>query len=425
MADDAPGDRERSEDGAPGDRERSDGDGASAGAATAATTAGDDAGTPDALEPLTGVVDRPAASAGFVVAAVALASAFLTWTAEAPLVRSVAGLGTTPGAVFAAVALAGFAARRYGLVERRPGAGVAGVGAAGYLLTAAARFLAPASGGGADPTVGTGLVVAAVVGPLALALAVADARGVPADGLVEMARRSVVGFALVVGAFIVVAVVAAPFRSLDLGPVVATATLVTVNDLVFVAVALGFLAVTGRGLAYVDLEMPGVRDLAYAGLGVVALVGVLVVVRLVTLGLDLPSTSNAVVESARDTPEVLLALIVLSFVAIAPAEELLNRNVIQKYLYGPFSRAGAVVVASGIFAAAHVFSYSGDSVVAMVVSLTSVFLLSLVLGVIYERTENILVPIAVHGFFNAAQFALLYVAIVAGEMPESAAVLPP
>jgi membrane protease YdiL (CAAX protease family) len=370
---------------------------------------------PSGLGAIEEVVDRPAATVGLVVATLALVASVLTWTDSPPFVPAVAGTGSTLGAGLAGVATLAFAARRYGVVDREPGAAVAGTASAGVGLAALARFLAPAAGGGSDPAVGVGLPLALVAGSLGVGLAIADRRGVTAAGLLERGRRTVVGLGLVFGAFIVMGVLSIPFAGLSLSPVVGIVVSVVLADVVFAAVAIGFLLGTNRGVAYVDLVLPDLRDLAYFGLGMVALFGVLVTVRLLTLALELPATPNQITQAAREGhPETLLVLIPLSFLLVAPAEELLNRNVIQKYLYDTFSRPGAVVVASAVFASAHVFSYGGDSVVGMAVSLTSVFLLSLVLGAIYERTENLAVPIAIHGAFNALQFLLLYVVIVYG-----------
>lgn len=376
----------------------------------------------DGAHPLDELVDRPAASAGLVAAGVALAAAFLPWTDAPAFVPTVAETSSPVAAAFAALAATVFLVRRYGGLGRRTGAVTAGAASAGVLLTALARFLAPATGGGADPSVGLGLPLAGVGGSLALAFAVADARETSASTLVEMARRTAAGFGLLVGAFAVLYVVAAPLAVVEFDPMTRIAVSVVLTDLVFAAVALAFLLGTRRGLGFVDVVVPDVRDLVYVGVGIVALFVALFALRLATLGLDLPATSNNITDAAMEGhPETLLVLVVLSFLLVAPAEELLNRNVIQKYLYGAFSRPAAVVVASGIFAVAHVFSYSGDSVVGMFVSLLSIFLLSMVLGAIYERTENIVVPVFVHGFFNAVQFTLLYVAIVYGDVAEQIA----
>jgi membrane protease YdiL (CAAX protease family) len=387
----------------------------------AAGGAGGGAGQPSSDELPSGLgaieeaVDRPAATVGLVVATLALVASVLTWTESPPFVPAVAGTSSTLGAGLAVVATLAFAARRHGVVDREPGAAVAGTASAGVGLAALARFLAPAAGGGSDPVVGAGLPLAFVAGFLGVGLAITDRRGVTAAALLERGRRTAVGLGLVVGAFLVMGVLSIPLVGLEFTPVAGIFVSVVLADVVFASVALGFLLVTDRGVGYVDLGLPDLRDLAYFGLGMVALFGVLITVRLLTLALELPATPNQITQAARQGhPETLLVLVPLQFLLVAPAEELLNRNVIQKYLYDTFSRPGAVVVASAVFASAHVFSYGGDSVVGMAVSLTSVFLLSLVLGVIYERTENLTVPIAVHGTFNALQFLLLYVAIVYG-----------
>jgi hypothetical protein len=285
---------------------------------------------PSSLQTIGELADRAAAGAGFVVAAFALVAAMLPWTESPPFVPAVGGAGSTVGAVLAAVATAAFFARRHGLVDRRPGAAVAGAASAGVVLTATARFLAPAAGGGSDPVVRAGLPLALVAGSLAVALAIADERGVSFPWLVERARRTAVGFGLVVGAFVALFVLAQPLRGADLGPVVAIVVVVVLTDVVFALVALAFLVTTGRGLEFVDLSMPGVRDLAYSGAGIVGLFAVLVALRLVTFALDLPSTSNNITRAAREGhPETLLVLVPLSFLLVAPAEELLNRNVID------------------------------------------------------------------------------------------------
>ena len=46
----------------------------------------------------------------------------------------------------------------------------------------------------------------------------------------------------------------------------------------------------------------------------------------------------------------------------------------------------------------------------------AVFALSLLLGWVYARTENLVVPIFVHGAFNAIQFGALYLAEI-GALP--------
>lgn len=173
--------------------------------------------------------------------------------------------------------------------------------------------------------------------------------------------------------------------------------------------AVAYLAWSDRGVAFIDLSVPDIRDVAYAVVGLIGLFGALIAVSIVLQQFGIQSSDHGIVETAREgNPDILLWLIPASFLIIGPGEELLFRNVIQKSLYDTFSKIGAIVVSSVIFAAVHFSAYATGSGVQILISLGVVFVLSLLLGVIYARTENLLVPAFVHGAFNALQFAALY-----------------
>jgi membrane protease YdiL (CAAX protease family) len=178
-------------------------------------------------------------------------------------------------------------------------------------------------------------------------------------------------------------------------------------------VAAVYLGVRSRGFDYIDLRRPGANDAAYVIVGVVALVGLNVGIGLAFQRLGVESAQHAIIRQAESDPGILLVLVPLSYLIIGPGEELLYRNVVQKSLYETYSRRGAVVVASAIFAAVHLFAFADPdgSALATVNTLAVVFVLSLVLGVVYERTENLVVPALVHGSFDAIAFAATYVRI--------------
>jgi membrane protease YdiL (CAAX protease family) len=86
-------------------------------------------------------------------------------------------------------------------------------------------------------------------------------------------------------------------------------------------------------------------------------------------------------------------------IVLAPvAEEILFRGI----LYPGIKQAGfprlALWGTALLFAAVHV----------NFVSFLPLFMLALVLTVLYERTDNLLAPIAAHSLFNALNFAMLY-----------------
>ncbi|ELY91127.1 hypothetical protein C483_10596 [Natrialba hulunbeirensis JCM 10989] len=193
--------------------------------------------------------------------------------------------------------------------------------------------------------------------------------------------------------------------------------LLTLNFVGFFLVGGLYLRYTGRGWDWLDLEWPSRRGWIYVGIGIVGSIAFVMVVNLVATVLQLPSSENQVMTLVGDDPNMILLMIVIVFLFNAPAEEFLFRNVIQKRLYAGFSRIGAVVVTSAIFALVHIPAYalaadgSFAPLGAIGVSLAVVFGGSLIFGYLYARTDNLLVPTAAHAAFNAIQFAILYLVV--------------
>ena len=199
-----------------------------------------------------------------------------------------------------------------------------------------------------------------------------------------------------------------------------TTALAVSYPLLTVAVAvvtIGFVVAVLRRLdidrSWIDLSVPSLRDLGLVVGGLVALVVGLNVITQIISGLGLPAIESSVERQAAQSsnPEFLLLLVPLSFLAIAPSEELLYRGFVQKYLYDTLGKRGAVVAASAIFAVIHFGQYASPDPLRMAVSLSAVFVLSLVLGSVYARSENLVVPILVHGIYNAITFFGMYVRV--------------
>ena len=177
------------------------------------------------------------------------------------------------------------------------------------------------------------------------------------------------------------------------------------------AVAVGYLALTGR-LGDARPGATGGRHLplVVAATGGLVLAWVAAVTGLALLGL--PFAGNGLITLAERGLHVsLLLLAALSLVVIAPAEELLYRGAVQATLYDVTSRTRAVLLASVPFTLAHVPTLHAHTAApsAVALSLTAIFGLSLVFGWLHARTDDLLVPVAVHGGYNGAVFCLLYV----------------
>ncbi len=205
--------------------------------------------------------------------------------------------------------------------------------------------------------------------------------------------------------------------------------LVPTAGLLFVASALG-LVLTGflylrlrhlTPVGYVGLETPSFRELLWAVGGYVGALALVFGAGMVLTVLQAqPDTANQAAELGMENPALLLWLVPISFVVIAPGEEFLFRGVIQGRLREAFAPALAIPMTAALFAFVHYFSLTGAAE-ARLIAIAILFLPSLVFGYVYERTANLLVPILIHGAYNATLVSMVYVTIkLAGEMPTPA-----
>jgi len=169
----------------------------------------------------------------------------------------------------------------------------------------------------------------------------------------------------------------------------------------------GYVAATRR-TDLIRARVPSIRDIAWAVAGVVALFGVLVLVSAIISELGAETAQNRITQVGSENPAVMLYMIPLAFLVIGPGEELLFRGAIQGLLRGVYAPGPAVVIASALFAVAHFQALLGSSTNAKAVTIGALFVLSLVLGVVYEFTDNLVVPALVHGAYDAVIFVAIY-----------------
>jgi len=366
--------------------------------------------------------ERYAPGVGLVLSGIALVAALQPWPASGTLTGDVSIGGAaslTPiAAVLAAAALAAFLARRHGAIDRVEGsvaAGVASVAIALHALGVTVR----AVGAGGDAGLWPAVAVAA--GAAAALVALVDGLGFDADDVLDRVQLTVTGtivgvlglLALSLWNALLVSIAAAVVGSPSASTRILLSTAAT--GLGSATVVLGYLDGTDRGLSFLDFGWPDTRDVVY-GVGgfVVLLIVLLVGAELIDI-LGFSSAEHGIVQTARENdPTVLLWLIVPSVLLVGPGEELLYRNVIQKSLYDSFSRTGAVLVTSALFALVHFPAYATGGLLETIGSLLLIVPLSIVLGFAFARTENVVVPALIHGAFNGFQYAALYVAITSG-----------
>ncbi len=173
----------------------------------------------------------------------------------------------------------------------------------------------------------------------------------------------------------------------------------------FLGAVLGYLAATdGWSLLRVSRPTPWEAGLVVGG--GVGLLGFQYGALFVLREVGLMTAENQAVVPAGDPVAYYLAMIVLSLLVVGPVEEVLFRGVVQGGLRRAFDAAPAVLIASLLFGLVHLSALEGTAgqrwaYVAVVV------VLGCVLGVLYERTNNVLVPGLAHGVYNAAIYAVL------------------
>ena len=187
----------------------------------------------------------------------------------------------------------------------------------------------------------------------------------------------------------------------------------------FIVVAVGY--VRWRDVDLFELSIPSLRDLAWVGGGFVLLFAVAYGLSLLITLLGLETATNAVVEMGRRDPQIFLYMIPISFLFIGPGEELVFRGVVQGLLRKAYGVVPAVLIASVLFGVAHYLALVGQGRVTYIAIATG---LGLVLGAVYERTGNVVVPAVIHGAWNAMLFAVQWYVATNPDVAESLAVLP-
>lgn len=209
--------------------------------------------------------------------------------------------------------------------------------------------------------------------------------------------------------------------------------LVTLVELGFAAAAGAFLLVADESREYLRVAVPDGRDWRYvvgATLTTYAVAaGATLATRLLGEGGASPTSGfgaagdwNSISEfeaanglAAGTVETSLLALVVLSVLVIGPSEELFFRGVVQRYLSGVFSSAGAIAVTSVLFAAVHAPTFAlAAPGVSSAFAAGTIFAISVILGYVYVRTDNLVVPTLVHGVYDATLFGATYLALRSG-----------
>lgn len=169
-----------------------------------------------------------------------------------------------------------------------------------------------------------------------------------------------------------------------------------------VLMMLGFGLVSGTTIVLTDVRIPIRRptrsDLVWAGLTTVVMLALLGFFVVVAPLLGVQASLNRVDAVAQSYPIVSLLLAVVAVLFIGPFEELAFRGTIQGVIREVAGPRVSIVVAAFIFGLFHALAAVGSGVVTYIAYATA---LRLVLGHVYERTDNLVVVALAHRTYNA------------------------
>ncbi|MGQ4556752.1 CPBP family glutamic-type intramembrane protease [Halobellus sp. GM3] len=172
----------------------------------------------------------------------------------------------------------------------------------------------------------------------------------------------------------------------------------------FGVAGVGYLLVTDQ-TDLVPIRAPTRRDLTWLVGGFLALLAMYAGIVGVLTAFGIQGGDSVIVEQGSGQPVYFLYLIPVTVLLVGPTEELIFRGIVQGLFRRAYGSAVAVAGASAVFAAVHISSYSGEGALA---TLATILILGGALGVLYEKSQNLLVPAVVHGLFNTAQFVGVY-----------------
>ena len=181
----------------------------------------------------------------------------------------------------------------------------------------------------------------------------------------------------------------------------------------FVATALGFMWLTGRGMGYVDLKWPNWDDAKWTVIGLISVLAIAAVFAVILWLVNVPTTEHTLHRRGREHgPELILLAIPFTWIGAVVGEELLFRNGIQKYLTESLAAPAAIAVSSLIFALVHIPAYAPATPLPIAMAVVAIFTISLVLAVSYHTTQNVIVPMIIHGCYNMVVYVAIYLELV-------------
>jgi hypothetical protein len=235
-----------------------------------------------------------------------------------------------------------------------------------------------------------------------------DVFGYPRAETVVLALLTAVVGLLVSQVLAVPIVFLSAFSTIELGPITQLVAVLVVTQVVgFGGFSLLYLRVRRLPVAYVPFDVPSIQGLAWIVGGTVAIFAFYFTIAVVALLAGVQAGEHSVTQYGAERPLTFLVLAALAIPIIGPMEELFFRGIVQGTLREVLGPWAAVGLASALFAGVHVFVITGP-LAGRAVGVTALLAVAIVLGVTYERTDNLTVPAAIHGLYDAVLLVFAY-----------------
>jgi membrane protease YdiL (CAAX protease family) len=172
-----------------------------------------------------------------------------------------------------------------------------------------------------------------------------------------------------------------------------------------------FLAATDSADS-VGARLPSGREALLIAGGVTTLLAAQFALLLGLAEIGIETGQNRAITADGRAPIYFLYMVPVSILVVGPAEELLFRGVVQgrvSQIAGPATGIGFASVLFGVIHYASVTGGLGGRVAYVAIA----GLLGVLLGLLYERTGNVVVPALTHGLYNAVLFGIQYADVAA------------
>lgn len=172
---------------------------------------------------------------------------------------------------------------------------------------------------------------------------------------------------------------------------------------------------------YLGVRWPTLREVAL-GIGSWLIILLIIVVLGIAFelisqlfGWEAEQADQGLDDLVGDDPLIIVGIILLMFLVVGPAEELLFRGVIQGRLREHLPAVQSILIASALFAIIHVVALLDNPPRAIALAIFVLFATSLVIGWLYEFTQSLVAASLLHAFHNSMVTLLIYAQAVYGE----------